>query len=317
MKDNVLDNFTEDSQELNYMAPQEVIMETNIPTYPVDFEQYDSKNIDVWEKYVEIADEKKRLTSAIMSAEFPYLIESEKGQGKTLLVHTICKENNIALITDPVGVGTKRTDLIGSKEINKNGTFFTVGLLPKAIMVANHFKHACLYCDEGNNQEHEIQQWWHSMCDGRKSIVANGKIYKLDDDAKLSIVWTINPVTYAGVNSMTEAIRSRFIGQAWAYPKTEDVKKVINWTDIPEDTIANPLMVLAQDIYAMKIKGDVDYALSIRDIVQFVNHYRSVKDLVTNPIETVLNEVVMIKYTEPSERELIRLRINDTFGVNI
>lgn len=317
MKDNVLDNLTEETQELNYMNNQEIVMETNIPTLPISFEQYAPQNINVWEKYVEIADEKKRLAYAIKSAEFPYLIESEKGQGKTLLVHTICKEDNIALIEEPVGIGTKRSDLIGSKEINKNGTFFTLGLLPKAIMVANHYKHACLYCDEGNNQEHEIQQWWHSMCDGRKSIVANGKIYSLDDDAKLSIVWTINPVTYAGVNSMTEAIRSRFIGQAWTYPKTEDMRKVINWTDIPEDTIRDPLMVLAQDIYALKVKGDVDYTLSIRDVVQFVNHYRNIKSIVPNPRETTLNEVIMIKYSEPSERELIRLRINDTFGVNI
>ena len=288
-----------------------------IPTLTTDFGQYDPKNIDVWEKYVPIADEKDRLTMAIMSANIPYLIESEKGQGKTLLTHTICKENDIALVSEPIGIGTKKSDLIGSKEINKDGTFFSLGLLPKAIEVANHYGHACLYGDEGSNQEHEVQQLWHSICDGRRSIVANGKQYKLNEDCKLAIIWTINPVTYAGVNSMTEALRSRFIGSAWSYPSNDDMESVIDWTDIANDAVKTPLLTLAQDIYALKLKGDVEYALSIRDLVQFTHHYRDIQDKIKKPLETVLNEVVMIKFSEPSERELIRLRIEDTFDVKL
>ena len=302
-------------EDIKYIHEQEMEMITNIPVLPVDYAQYDPANIDVWEKYVEINDEKQRLHSAIMSSDYPFMIESEKGQGKTLLVHTICKENKVALIEDPVGVGTKKSDLIGSKEINKDGTYFTLGILPKAIMIANKYKHACLYCDEGNNQEHEIQQWWHSICDGRNSVVANGKRYSLDEGAKLSIIWTINPVTYAGVNSMTEALRSRFIGMAWNYPTSADIGKVIDWTDIEEATVKEPLLTLAQDVYALKLKGEVDYALSIRDVAQFADHYRTIEG--TKKLATALSEVVLIKFAEPSERELIRLRINDTFNLNI
>jgi len=292
-------------------------MITSIPTLTTDFDQYDPKNIDVWETYTPIADEKDRLTMAIMSANIPYLIESEKGQGKTLLTHTICKENNIALVSEPIGVGTKKSDLIGSKEINKDGTFFSLGLLPKAIEVANHYGHACLYGDEGSNQDHEVQQLWHSICDGRRSIVANGKQYKLNEGCKLAIIWTINPVTYAGVNSMTEALRSRFIGSAWNYPSNIDMEKVIDWTDIGIEAVRYPLLTLAQDIYALKLKGDVEYALSIRDLVQFTHHFRDIQDKIKKPLETALNEVVMIKFSEPAERELIRLRIEDTFDVKL
>tara|TARA_B110000263_G_scaffold190633_1_gene168417 strand:- start:50 stop:976 length:927 start_codon:yes stop_codon:yes gene_type:complete len=305
-------------KEMNYMTEQpEVIMNTGIPVLPIDYTQYDPSNIDVWDEYIEIADEKTRLTMAIMEGTLPYLIESEKGQGKTLLTHTICKENGVALINEPIGVGTKKSDLIGSKEINRDGTFFSLGLLPKAIEIANHFGHACLYGDEGNSQEHEIQQWWHSICDGRRSVVANGKQYKLKKGCKLSIIWTINPVTYVGVNSMAEALRSRFIGSAWDYPKNDDIQKVVDWTDIAENAIKTPLLTLAQDIYALKLKGDVDYALSIRDIVQFTHHFRSLQDKIPRPLETALSEVIMIKFSEPSERELIRLRIEDTFDVKL
>lgn len=292
-------------------------METSIPTLDIDFGQYDSNNIDVWEKYIPIGNEKERLTMAVKNATIPYLIESEKGQGKTLLIHTVCKENDIALINEPIGVGTKKSDLIGSKEINRDGTFFSLGLLPRAIEVANHFGHACLYGDEGSNQEHEVQQLWHSICDGRRSIVANGKQYKLNKGCKLAIVWTINPITYAGVNSMTEALRSRFIGSVWNYPSNSEMESVIDWTDIDNDSVKEPLLTLAQDIYALKLKGDVEYALSIRDLVQFTHHYRDIQDEIKNPLENALNEVVIIKFSDPAERELIRVRIEDTFDVKL
>ena len=165
--------------------------EYEIPVVPIKFDEYDPKNIDIWDSYIQIKDEKKRTTRAILDAKFPYLIESEKGQGKTLLIYTICKENNIALIDEQVGPGTRKTDLIGSKEINRNGTLYNLGILPKAIEIANHFGHACLYCDEGNTQDPEVQKLWNRICDGRKSIFANGKKYKLKPDCKLSIIWTL------------------------------------------------------------------------------------------------------------------------------
>ena len=261
-------------------------------------------------------DEKDRLIRAIINAKFPYLIESEKGQGKTLLVHTICKENNIALIEEPVGSGTRKNDLIGSKEINRNGTAFSLGILPKAIEIANHFGHACLYCDEGNAQEHEIQKWWNSICDGRRSVVANSKKYTLNQNSKLAIIWTINPITYGGVNSMTEDLRSRFIGSIWNYPTIKELEKVVNWSGISEDLIKNPLLTLIQDIHALRMKGDVEYSLSIRDTVQFIEYFKELESD-SKSLESTINETILVKYSEPSERELVKIRANDTFGINL
>ena len=283
-----------------------------VPTARINFEEYNPNNIVVWDKYIPISDEQQRLTKAILSAEYPYLIESEKGQGKTLLVHTVCSKNNIALIEEPVGVGTKRTDLIGTKEINRDGTLFNLGLLPKAIEVANHYKHACLYCDEGNAQDHEMQKYRNSICDGRRYVYANGKKYQLNEGCKLAIVWTINPVTYAGVNSMTEDLRSRFTGDVWAYPTKEELKQIIKWDNLSEETIIDPLLQLVQDVYALRVKGEVEYALSIRDIVQFVKYIQS-----NDSLEQTIRHVILIKYSDITERELVRIRCNDTFGVNV
>ena len=291
----------------------------------IDYEQYDPSNIMVWDKYIEIGTERKDLEKAVLKRNIPYLIESEKGQGKTLLVHTICKQNNIALVTEPVGSGTTKYDLIGNREINRDGTVFRLGLLPTAIEVANHYGHALLYGDDANSQDHDIQRWWNSICDGRSSIVANGKTYKLNEGCKLSIVWTVNPITYAGINTMTEDLRSRFIGRAWAYPKSEDIDRIMNWENISESSVKAPLLKFVQDVYAMRVKGEVEYALSIRDISQFLNHYRTNLDInvgeqkaySTDILRDTLREVFLIKYSDPSEREFIRVRASDTFGVNI
>ena len=104
-----------------------------IPVLPINFAEYDPANIDVWDEYITIGNEKDRAINAIKLAKFPYLIESEKGQGKTLLIHTICKENNIALVEEPVGSGTKKYDLIGSKEINKTGPSLIWGYYPRQL----------------------------------------------------------------------------------------------------------------------------------------------------------------------------------------
>ena len=290
----------------------------NIPTAEINFSEYDPENIQVWDEYIPLRNEVEDLQRNVLKAKYPYLIESEKGQGKTLLVHTLCKKLGLALVEDPIGSGTKKSDLIGTKEINSDGTYFSLGLLPKAICVANHFKHAVLYGDEANAQDHDIQRYWNRICDGRKSITANGKSYRLNKGCKLSIVWTINPVTYAGINTMTEDLRSRFVGKVWRYTTKEDLDRVIEWEGIPEATVKTPLLTFIEDVHALRVKGEVDYSLSIRDIVQFCTYFRDcVEEGNKWSLQTALEEVILIKYGEPADRELIRIRIKDTFGVQL
>jgi MoxR-like ATPase len=263
------------------------------------------------------------------------------------LIYTICKENNIALIEEQVGRGTRITDLFGNKEINRDGTLFNLGVFPKAIEVANHFGHACLYCDEGNTQDPEIQKLWNRICDGRKSTFANGKNYKLNPGCKLSIVWTTNPVTYTGINSMPEDLRSRFIGDIWDYPTNQQIKKVVDMSNsIPsirtiargegfamiekiDSTRSSPisdkfeeyLLTFVQDIHSLRMKGDLEYSLSIRDIKQFCEHLQEMiktsgsykKQL----LEKAIKQVILFKFEDPGERELVKIRANDTFGVKL
>ena len=115
---------------------------------------------------------------------------------------------------------------------------------------------------------------------------------------------------------MTEDLRSRFIGSVWDYPTNNELDKAINWDEISYDSVRKPLLTFVQDIHSLKMKGNVEYSLSIRDIAQFCEYYRDMQEY-ENVLEDAILEVILIKYSDAAERELVRIRANDTFGVNL
>jgi MoxR-like ATPase len=292
-----------------------------IPTQTINFEQYDPRNLVNWGEYIEVGDEMKLLEMNIKEASIPYIIEGDKGTGKTLMVHTICRKNGYALLEYSCSNGTNKGDLIGRVQINENGSFFELGILPLAYEIANHFGFCVLYLDELNATEHEVMKLMNRPTDKRRSVFANGKLYKLNEGCKLAIVGTMNPLTYAGVNSLTEDLRSRFIGDIITYPTSKQLQTIISWEGIPEESVKNPLLQLAQETNALRVKGDIDYVLSPRDIDQFCEHYRilskSKKFEEPQVLKYALKQVVLVKYAELEERELVKSRIVDIFGVEI
>ena len=176
-----------------------------------------------------------------------------------------------------VGPGTRKTDLFGSKEINVDGTLFNLGIFPRAIEVANHFGHACLYCDEGNTQDPETQKLWNRICDDRKSVFINGKNYKLNPNCKLSIVWTTNPASYVGINSMPEDLRSRFIGEIWKYPTPSQIKKVIDWEKIYINcnypNVSNGYSQSSQNQVAVPISHEIKELINDRIFPGLIGNY--------------------------------------------
>lgn len=285
----------------------------------IDFDVYSPENIDDMGDYIELHGERKRLERVIERADKPYLIYGAKGLGKTNLVHSICKDNGYALIEFNCGVGTTKSDFQGRLQVDDKGSYFQRGLLPIAYEVANHFKHAVLYLDELGATEYELQKWLNRPLDARKSCFAGGKLYKLNEGCKLAIIATTNPIEYAGVNNLTEDLKSRFIGSVWDYPSSDELTKIVNWDKIPED-LRGALTTFAQDTYSLRVKNDVDYALSPRDMNQFTSVYRDIMEDsdsdVEQSLETSFKEAFLIKYTDPSERELIKSRAEETLGVS-
>tara|TARA_B100001750_G_scaffold144681_1_gene115504 strand:+ start:710 stop:1675 length:966 start_codon:yes stop_codon:yes gene_type:complete len=286
-----------------------------VPTADIDFDSYLPVKWGV--EYIELTDEAQELEYFILNG-LNYLIEGDKGLGKTQLVGNICHKHKIPIVSLNCSDGTKIGDLIGRPQINEYGSYFQLGALPTAIEVANHFGIGLLYEDEYNAMTHEMQKVTNSVTDGRKSIVANGKTYRLKPDCKLAVIATINPSTYAGVNTITEDSRSRFMGAIWDYPNSEQLKRIVNWSDVPTDTVVEPMLTLCQNIHNLRMNSDVDYSLSPRDLAQFADCYRMWSDsTMKHPLERSLKNTVLCKFSDITQRELIKKQISEIFGVSV
>ena len=115
-------------------------------------------------------------------------------------------------------------------------------------------------------------------------------------------------------------MRSRFVGQAVEYPTTRQIASVIDWTDVPEDEVQQPLLSLAVDTLSMKRDDKIEYVISVRDIALFTKCYRAfLKNdvLKENALVNSIRSAILIKYADAEEREVVRARAQDTFGVNV
>ena len=286
-----------------------------VPTAEIDYDNYIPVKWGV--EYVQLSDEADELEQCMLNG-MNYLIEGDKGLGKTQLVHNLAHKHLMSIVALNCSDGTKIGDLIGRPQINEFGSYFQLGVLPTAIEVANKYKSAILYLDEFNALQHEIQKATNSVTDGRRSIVANGKTYRLNKGVKLSVIATMNPSTYAGVNTLTEDARSRFIGAVWEYPSNESLKQIVDWSGIPVETVVDPMLQLVQNIHNLRINADVDYSLSPRDVVQFTDCYRMWTDsTLGKPLVRSLKNTVLSKFSDLSQRELVKKQIQEIFGVTV
>lgn len=286
-----------------------------VPVADIEYDNYLPTKWGV--EYVQLNDEADELEAMILSGK-NYLIEGDKGLGKTQLVHNICLKHNIPIVPMNCSDGTKIGDLVGRPQINQFGSYFQLGSLPTAIEVANHFKKCVLYMDEFNAMPHALQLATNSITDDRKSIVANGKVYRLNEGCILAVIATMNPSTYAGVNTLAEASRSRFYGAIWEYPTSDNIKKIIDWTGIPQTEVLEPLLTLTQNVHSLRLNSDVDYSISPRDLAQFTECFRMWSNHeLKKPLERSLKNAILSKFSDPAQRELIRKQIKEIFGVDL
>ena len=61
------------------------------------------------------------------------------------------------------------------------------------------------------------------------------------------------------------------------------------------------------------MKNEVEYVLSPRDIDQFCSVFRSLQ----GDLKDTLESCFLIKFNDSTEREQVKLRMNEIFGVDI
>lgn len=291
-------------------------IEGQIPTVPIKFDLYKPVRFGT---YIPMGNELELLHCA-MEEGLPFLMEGEKGIGKTMAVTEACALKDVPLISFSCSSGTTMGDIIGREHLFNNNSVFKLGVLPTAIRVANHYGKAVLYLDELNALDPEVQKMLNPVIDDRRSLTVNNELFELEAGVQFTIIATQNPSYYAGVNPLNEDLRSRFIGQVVEYPTTRQIASVIDWTDIPKREVQAPLLSLAVDTLSMKKDEKVDYVISVRDIALFVKCYRAflkIDSLKDKVLENTIRTAILIKYADATEREVIRARAQDTFGVNV
>lgn len=298
------------------MSPNTVVGQ--VPVAEIDYDSYLPRK---WgDEYIQINNEAEELEQFILEAKFPYLIEGEKGMGKTLLITDIALKHNIPMITLSCSNGTRMSDLEGRIHVNDNGSYFQLGVMPLAIELANHFGHAILFMDEINALEHSLQKRTNPILDERKEVYVNGKLYKLNKDCKLSCVAAMNPVTYTGVNTLNEDMKSRFIGRTWNNTIREQLKDTIDWKDI-DDKLKEQIIVLCENMRSLRIKGDISYSLSTRDIKQFITVLKMYAkgqpiddEVITKTLRTC---VINHKLDSDEERKSVCKLVYDLMGIEL
>ena len=278
----------------------------------IDYEQYKPFR---WTTYIQVNEELDNVLTLAKEMETPnILIEADKGVGKTILAYEAANRLDCHIVSYSCSSGTREGDLRG-RIMNLNG-LFQPGILVQAVEIANNNGMCILHLDELNALEPELQKLLNPLLDDRRSINANGRMFKLNGSAKLIVIATMNPSTYAGTSPLNEDLRSRFVGQVWDYPKKSHLEKVIDWTHIPTTKVKNPILQLAQDSFNYKVRGDVEYVLTIRDLNQFTELYRIWMKLGISSkrvLSKALEGAIYVKYSDRAERELMIKSAHDTF----
>jgi len=302
-------------KQMQGVIKQIPVINCTVPFIDVNYSLYKAR---AWKhKYVQMGTELITLKGAI-EAGLPYLIEGDKGIGKTMAVNEVCLQNKIPVVSFSCSSGTTIGDIIGREHLVGDNSAFKLGVLPTAIDVANYFGKGILYLDELNALEPEVQKMLNPVIDARRSIEVNNKLFTIEKGVVFDIIATMNPSYYAGTNPLNEDLRSRFIGEVWEYPSAQQIEKVINWEDIPEKEVKKPLLQLAIDTLSLKKSSKVEYVISVRDIALFCDAYRVWNRVhKEDPLPKTIQTAILIKFSDATERDIIRERAGETFGVEI
>jgi len=298
-----------------------------VPTATINYERYKPY---LWgSPYIPIGDEADDLEKYILEDDkfTHYLITSEKGMGKTLLVYHLAFKHEIPIIMLSCSSATKEGDLLGKTQLDNAGSYFQLGILPTAVELANHFGKCILYLDELNALDEQMQKILNSLLDERRCVVANGYEYRVNDNCKLQAIATTNPLGL-GTNTIIEDLKSRFpYGREWLYNSKHF--EVFEWT-MP-DNMKQLVMRFAEDLRSLRIKDSLSYSLSTRDLKAMNTAYAMLSKMnkgtaqsqsfpthtPINIMKTVLKTcVINHKFDTSEERDAVRQLAYDVFGID-
>jgi len=285
---------------------------SQVRVLPVDFKDFMRTDVP---KFVETRREFKRMKVHLKSG-IPLLLRGPKGIGKTLFVEKFCEKFKIPLPRIDCSENTKIYDLMGKFLMIGEATVFQLGIIPTAIEVAKQKGVAILDFEELGSLTPAMQKVLNQLLDYRKSCFIPGlnKHYELNG-ANLLIVATTNPSSYGAVHELNEDLASRFAILDMKYPNERREKKILSTEGI-EEQLVNNMVVLAKETRAATVKGEIEYALSTRDLDQFFTGVRAYNDEGMNGTKYALEESIFGKYEAEQHKKWLQQRIDSIFETN-
>ena len=296
---------------------------------PVDYDN-DFIPYKLTDNYIDHNGLRAELLNHINCSPDPILLIGDKGTGKTAVVHDIASdlyEKGLCkgLISMQGSYNTTDKHITGFNRLRGLVGETVKGFAVKMIELANYHAPDLVigFCDEFPNMPADINIQFAPLLDGRRMIqTSDGKMWKLNKDARLSFICTGNPSHYAGVNQLQEALMSRMTGFYIAAPSSEQLQKVVDWGGF-SDELRDCVLQLTQDIHALHMKGDVEYSISPRDLIQFTTEYSNRQNHYVPEQDDklalcgALEKCILFKFQDTSERELVKRSIEDTFDITL
>ncbi|WP_457635817.1 AAA family ATPase [Persephonella sp.] len=206
--------------------------------------------------------------------DFPVLLVGETGAGKTSMVQYQANKMGHKAVRFNLTGETTVDEFVGKFVLKKGETVWQDGVLITAMK--NGY---WLIVDEINAALPEILMTLHSLLDHDKSITLaqnEGEVIKAHKDFRFFA--TMNPVSeYSGTKELNKAFLSRFpIVLSIEYPnQTTEVKIIQEKTGI-DSFQAQSIVQVAVKAREKKLKGDLFYTCSTRDLLYWAEMSKSI-----------------------------------------
>jgi len=210
------------------------------------------------------------------------ILKGPKGAGKNINIEFLAATAGVPLLTQPCCEDTSVRDLIGAFGVEGDQVYFQLGALPAAVDVANEEGGCILLLDEINTLPPTAQKILNAMCDYRQevSIPKIGKSFRVNPGCRIWVVGTMNP-NYGGTYNLNEDFRSRFEFIEVNYMPKEKEKELL-YSQFPQgqpSASERRTVELLHTLAGETRSGQMEYSLSTRDLVQFVDNFLRLGDL--------------------------------------
>ena len=240
------------------------------------------------------------------------ILKGPKGAGKTLAIEQFAAKKGVPILRQDCTEETGVRDLLGTYAMQGDEVFYMLGTLTAAVEVANEDGGCVVVLEEINTLPPQSQKILNPVADYRQeiSVPKIGKIFRVNPGSRIWLIGTMNP-NYGGTYNLNEDFRSRFEFIEVNYMPVKLERDLLE-KQFPTPPAVNERRMVDKILNLSKETrgGEMGYALSTRDLVQFIKDFVMLGDW---PLALKLLEG---KYETDNVADF-RTRVMSTFQIDL